>query len=690
MPARQAASDDMALALLRFADTRGGEARFDVELGRNRWYVYAIGDATTEQVHGIEVLADPAVTSELIGPLPPEARGRTTLAVPVEAFSRERRFMQLMSFRTQDRIGPAVSSVTAVPPGAWRLGGGTAKAASLAPPRRLRATRGTVPFTLVEATSRGPYSTAMFWGALLSALPAIIPMVAPLVSNLLKGLMGGAGGGGDAAGGQGGGLGPITGLIEQVGQLLQKPEAKDVLQKLLGSIAQPQAGGGTAIQSSLPGVHIRPTLAHAQFIDGGIITGPALAGLLGGAMPALLPMLQGMAGPGMFNTLFSGGSPERTLAGLTDLVMDPNQRQYTRLWQHTPQVGPNVLPALLVQMQTAAPTSPMPAYRRVGGVKLAFDGLVSQTVNGTARVLFRSGRDWTFAVSLATPKPISRAELHWQVKHPLTLATLAHAVVTHERLETGPLPPVVIPAATLASLAPDDYPISVALIWRNRKGERIGARQPAIITLAGEFLFDRTEDVPTDTGGSEDDAEEAKAGEPIALADVQAHRDYWHKIWEGGFTDQTHARRIECKYYYALEDRRDVARMQTIGRRAQGEQGEPVLRLKTGLLLGAEPLNALLPTLGDVPAVDAERLAALRSPDFRRRFAQAALARLTLRGRSGERAALWVYPEMKLQRVVLKRAAAVDGSGQITELAEEAVTFPMPVLAHFIATKTER
>ena len=87
---------------------------------------------------------------------------------------------------------------------------------------------------------------------------------------------------------------------------------------------------------------------------------------------------------------------------------------------------------------------------------------------------------------------------------------------------------------------------------------------------------------------------------------------------------------------------------------------------------------------------DAEQLRAIRSADFRRRFGQAADAHVTLRGRAGQRAALWVYPEVRLQRVILKRAREVDPNGQITAYDETAVVFPMPALAHVIGTRTER
>ena len=51
----------------------------------------------------------------VLGPLPPAARGRTALDVPLDQFDKEHRRMQLASFRTKDRMGPAISGIVVVP-----------------------------------------------------------------------------------------------------------------------------------------------------------------------------------------------------------------------------------------------------------------------------------------------------------------------------------------------------------------------------------------------------------------------------------------------------------------------------------------------------------------------------------------------------------------------------------------------
>jgi hypothetical protein len=354
-----------------------------------------------------------------------------------------------------------------------------------------------------------------------------------------------------------------------------------------------------------------------------------------------------------------------------------------------------MLAPLLLQMSADARESSIPTYRDVAAVTLTFDAQAPQTINGTSRVAYRAGRDLAFPVAVATPKPIRRATLHWELKHAASLQVLASGHTRHERVEAGALPPLAIAAGALAELAvPEDYVLCLTLTWRDRKGATLGTRRTTMFTLAGEYQYDRAEDAPApppDAEGVDDETGEvALTLEPIALADPSAHRDVWHKVWEGRFTDDGRSRRIALRYYYALGDRREVARMETQQKRVKGKDSKAELRLRTGLLLSPEALNALLPALADVPSLDAEQLRAIRSPDFRRRFGQAADSHVTLRGRAGQRAALWVYPEVRLQRVILKRASEVDPNGQIASYEETAVVFPMPALAHVIGTRTER
>jgi hypothetical protein len=49
-------------------------------------------------------------------------------------------------------------------------------------------------------------------------------------------------------------------------------------------------------------------------------------------------------------------------------------------------------------------------------------------------------------------------------------------------------------------------------------------------------------------------------------------------------------------------------------------------------------------------------------------------------GRKGDTVALWAYPEMKLQRVLLKQVRQTNANGQVLALAEQEVYFPIPAI----------
>ena len=714
----------MALAWLRYEGVEGAVVHFDAELGINQWYLYAIGDSEVAPEHGIGVLAAPSHTSQLFGPVTARSRGRVSFDVPTELFDRENQYMQLMSFRTGERHGPAVSPIVRVP--AWRT-----RPSGLSVPTGPRIRRVSVsrarsrPFRYVEAQQSRNYSSAMFWQALIGLLPQIIPAVAPLVSNLLGGLFGGrgGGGGGTAGGGAAAGGNVLGDLINGLGALVQKPEGKALLNDILKAAGvttvaanQPAVGGtagagGTTAPPRATGTSrfMVPSgaVSRAQFIDGGVLTGPMLAGLVSTALPSLMPMLQQFASPEMMNTLLSNTSPEKTIGALTDIVMDPNRRQFERLWQHTPQVGPSVLPLLLAQMSEPKPSTPFPSFRQIPSVTLAVEGLVSTPINGTSRVVYRAGRDMTLALSLATPRPIKEATLYWYVKAAATRKTLAYGSEKRTNLESGQLASLTIAATSLSKLTQnDDYLLCLALVWKDKKGARIGTLKHSMFAWVGEYVFDRVQAAtdstappptiegevgePTDAVADLLAAPEADPNEPIPLNDTQLHRDFWHKVWEGPFTDDIRTRRIEMKYYYTLDSPSGIARLETLQKKVKGEHDEPLLRLKTGLVLSAESLNRLAATLEPSTSLSAAHLDALRAPDFRARFAQGALTRLTLRGRAGERAAVWVFPEVKMHGVVLKRADAVADDGQVTSFTEEVVRFPLMALAHVVGARTAR
>jgi hypothetical protein len=70
-------------------------------------------------------------------------------------------------------------------------------------------------------------------------------------------------------------------------------------------------------------------------------------------------------------------------------------------------------------------------------------------------------------------------------------------------------------------------------------------------------------------------------------------------------------------------------------------------------------------------------------------FGRAARFKAQFRGSVGDSVALWIYPEMRIQPIVLLKAQTPDENGLVMELVEETVHFPIPSLAHFVGVTTE-
>jgi hypothetical protein len=217
------------------------------------------------------------------------------------------------------------------------------------------------------------------------------------------------------------------------------------------------------------------------------------------------------------------------------------------------------------------------------------------------------------------------------------------------------------------------------LCWQARQGPQRGPKRGTaltqLITLVGEYSFDRIDESTPDM---------------VPLGDLSRDRDYWHKVWEQTFAANGLSRdRFSCDYCYVLEGGRSShARMETKLRLDRdGETRRHEGQLKAGMILSPDGLNRLLTRLSEQP-LSPEQLAALRTPDFMDRVSQAGRAQVEFKGRQGDSVTLWVYPEVRLQEVVLRKSAQVNEHGHVLEFAEETVRFPIPVLAHFVGTSS--
>ncbi|MCC6318282.1 MAG: hypothetical protein IT361_11390 [Gemmatimonadaceae bacterium] len=673
----------MALAILRPARVPGpsGALAFDLELGSNRYHQFVIGGAGISRASGFPQLDEPSYTSALFGPLPESSFGRTTLLVPRERFDRDHRNLQVTSFRTRAREGPAWSDIVRV---------------SVAGPVRddlpLPAFGVSMAMdTYSDATSYGApapwqraepmayrevpaFSNAMLFGSLIPVIGKLAAKVLPAIVNVGK-----VAGGGAAP--------DIGGLVSQIIggargvvaappgiETLVKPETLQLIAQLLEQLRSPQPANAPAQAKALA---LGDGYSHA-----------AVAPALLAALPALMPLLEKVANPETIKAILEHTDPSKIIGAVTNgvkeignLGLEHNKQENEHLRALNPMGVHAPVDDLLKGLGFASSLEPgvskekgEPRYRRIESVTLTFAGASPVMIHGRTRVCYRLGEEIAFPFDVQTPRPVTGARITLQVKHVATRAILARRTVEVPSVTSGRLAAraALTKEDTARLRAGEEYLICAWLTWKTKKGSIVGTSRMQLITLVGEYIFDRVED-----------------GKVIPLNDVAKHRPFWHKVWQGAF-DPTHFRvDLEGKYFYVLDPKKDAnAPIATSTKFEAGEGKVKRGRLRSGMTASLAALNALIPLVSTGKALGEAQLKALAGSDFVSRFHTAARFHGSLKGKAGVSATLWVYPEVKLHEVVLLKAASTDADAHVRELVEERVFFPVPVSIHVIGTRT--
>lgn len=654
----------MALALLEPDGASGSSVSFRADLGSNRYYAYAIGPGKSAARAGGKVLAEPTFKSKLLGPLSAQAKGHIRVQVPSKHFDRESPYIQLYTFRDQDLAGPAFSKPVRVWP---LLGPGTDDHAppplTLSRDLAMSSEDGSLAhlpvMNLALDYREAPLAHSMF----LNVLTSLIPKIA---GPLLGGLLGGAS---KPAG-------------KAVGDTLGNPE----VQKLLTSLLQQLASAKSTAQSlGTRSLSTYQAVVSAQSASPRYTTAQIAPALLA-AMPALMPVLEKALNPETIKAITDGVSPNKlagmVIDGMKDfakLGLQADKQMFDHLEKINPGVDDAGLDKLLAGMALNLRRDETPSYRRVSSVKLSIPGLVMTRIEGKRRVAYVHGRDLVVPLELTIKQAkggkarrIPEARILILVKDPATLKILARKTLVIENVGSGSLEtPPRLSTQDLTALKPnEEYLVCATLTWKSRKGERIGTSRSQLISLVGRSVFDRVE-----------------GGETVVpLSDAARYRSFWHKVWQATFTKELARVTWNCRYLVTLEPDQDtIGRLKTSTRIDDHKLRHDVGRLKTGMVLTPLALNKLLPQLGKYEMLDEDALEALTSTEFAKRFNQSARASIEVGAKAGQAGALWVYPEVQLQQVILRVPANIDQSGQVHAFEERAVTFPIPTALHLLS-----
>jgi len=650
----------MALAIIKFDHFDGNQAVFRFEIGQNRYYAVAVGQEAERPYRGIEILTDYSYKSPLMGPLKESALGRGEVKIPRQYFDRKHRAVQLISYGSRALNGFAVSSpimLQAILNN--REEAGELPILTFAKENIMETSHQktvSIPFRFKEQATG--MSETMFLNALVGMLPSILPQA----GKLLGGLLGGSQRSGNTAGG-------VTNETANTGtnsllSVLQNPQNMQQIGSLIKQLLSATSAQSQA--TSLQGTSEKYSEAKIA---------PALLA----ALPALMPLLQKVLNPQTIKAVLD--SPTKPIGMIVDGIKDfakigleADKQEMQHLERLNPGVNDPALDKLLAGLSLSL--SRDIKYKRVPQVRLNFSNVSTYQIYGQTKIPYVSGHRLAFPLVINTPKVIRRGTLTLRVKDPVTGKLHIERHYQVEQVETGSL--LTVPGLEdydVKDLLPDrEYQISCTLVWKNKSGQYRGTSVTQMISLVSSYSFDRVEE----------------STEIFPLNDVSTFREFWHKVWEGQFTREKKRFTYDCKYYYRLNKEQTVnSRIETKTRVVEQERKHDYGQLKSGMELSPDEINRLLPRLNqNTNSLTDEQMQPLRSKDFISRFNQAARYQAKFRGRAGQRAALWVYPEFKLQKVILKQVQSVNEHGHVLEFVEHEVVFPIPVTIHFIGAKT--
>lgn len=715
----------MALALLRYDGPGSNGSRFHYDIGKNRYYTFAIGKKQVINQHGLDLLDEPTYKSQLIGPITSQHLGRGFFEVSSDLVDSKNRFIQFLSFRDKELNGPAISKIIRVPVNAkLTVESGELPEIIFSYERDQQLERNnimnnptpsddsmleTVPFQFKERQM----SNAMFLGAIAGMLPSILPAIAPIAGKLLGGLFGGGKKASDS-GGDGGG-GALPGGLGDLLKSLASPDVIKQLMDLVGNISKATSVNNVHAQSVNMSLQSTPTQRHRHYqrhhqalasslssaqqlrfpsrrnyaIGSASNFVPAqsqysqtfFAPALLAALPALIPLLKQVISPENIKTVIDAPAKHTGMIinGIKDfakLGIESHEQDLKHLRELNPGVDDAALDKLLMSMSLGVEGFRHEAnYKRVDTVSLQFDGVAAKDIYGQNKIPYMFGSTLSFPLSVQTPQMISHAQLQLQVKDPDTLEVLYQNQEDIGSVNAGAIG--VVPTVNTLQIkgmeVNKDYLVCVAVIWKNKRGQHRGSSIQQKISLVGEYTFDRVED----------------SSQLIPLNDMVRYREFWHKVWHGNFTDDKKRYEFDSKYYYVLNPKRqNNVRIETRTKAVQ-EDDKQTGKLKTGMELSPYALNKLMDQLlPESTSLAPNELQGLLGNDFTDRFNQAATYHAKFRGRSGDSAALWIYPEFKLHTVVMLKAEQIQQTGHIKDFVEHSIRFPIPAQIHFIGVKS--
>ena len=720
----------MALAYLTYKEALGDQIRLEADIGTNLWYQYKIGKKK-RKFRGEPMVEELVHTSRWI-PLPSGKlqpfQTQFILSVPKDLFRDKARYIQLVSYKDKTGRGMAVSPIVIVVP--WTATFSKSLGSTHISFANMNASKNPILVKNSAYAYREPsLSESMFLGSLMGVLPGLLQTAIPVVSNLLGGLAGGGEGGGSGgdlgklislianfAGQQGGNTATAQSLSNIDSPTRIKPEVLLGLAPFLAKIISPETilsigddsikllkvisdavakmtdqeleklrlevetTGGKGIAQSFGAEYKNTGYSQAQIA-------PALLA----ALPALAPIAGKLLDPKVIGAI--GDQPLKIFGAVNDMFTGFDKETLAQLERINPSLAnPNLLPMLLNMSASQTVKSSIP-FKYEAKIDLEFLHINPIDIQGKKKAVYQIGKEIRFPIKVKTShphppdRPIPKVILKVCVQDSETMKVLLEKrfKLKDVRLDSILNDIVLSPEETSSLPIGKDLKVEVAFIWKSKsKRHNLGTFKSHYVTLVGDYLFDQFQD---------------KIGAPVPLNDIVKHRAFWHKVWEGGFSQSKRWHiEFDVKYFYTLDLEDEVpAKLETRKKKTEDNatKGEETpfrrkvrARLKSGMELTLEALNQLLPDLSQT-ALGMDMLEALETDAIKPYFNQVARLQVEFKGHSGDTGTLWTYPEVTVHQLQLLKMGEVNEYGQVKTSSPVSVFFPRPSSIHFIGTKSE-
>ena len=714
----------MALAVLTIESTSSSAVEAMADIGSNAYYEYLVGrmdenaygsrwgdDEMSEVKHRSE--SQPAPSG--LDPFSRQFRFR----VPLAHFDREHQHLQLISYTDRAGNGAARSRIFKAVPVMGTARSDMSEYERGAPPSSYTRAAGMQANGAVRTVRRVPLAfqeSAISRAQFVDGLLQVIQAVAPTLIQALPQLLGNIGGNGAGSRGEGDNRDGLD---------------TDALLSLLRQVvAALPSDGGTSTPSVSPPPPPPPPTASAEAasmrryvhhplgralserryaaafgarrvpfgraMDGGVLSGPVLAALLGPLLQQA-PQLLGVLADKPLDFLATVIRAEAE----NDLQREANQQAFIRnllaetnrsllLDQLVQRMGGEGAASLLPLLGRTQSVTGRPKAEASRAVSLRFEiGRPVEIGKKLKSVFAPTGDGIDLRIVLVptgkapeTPLPKAIAEL--TIVDPVNGGTLCTKSFRLREIFTGKPVNLHLEEEVLAKLPRHrDLQVTAMLRWPTAQGRVLGVRGHHAICIADDGP------VFAGFGRSRDTV--------VHLAHPGDHRAFWNRIWEGttplGSDESRWEIDVLCRYYVRVKGAESTnGRMETrIALRANGKSadaGEITGKMRAGMEFSIDMLNQVLAEY-QAPLAPTE-LTALKRADLRAELDLEATARLRLRGKDKQLGAIWAFPSLMMREAHFLEPTARDDFGQVTEMRRTTRSFPVPDRVHFLPMRSKR